>query len=208
MEQPIAIQPLNVQHASAVSEIHLVSQQGTFLTSLGRDFLTALYSQISQSDYSVSYVALSDGEVVGFVVGTSHTKELFKEVALKGSLRLGWLIFRRALSRPVLLWHAVKTLAYPSQGAEDEAQAELLALAVAPAWRNKGIGDQLLRQLVYGMKMAEVDQIEVTVDGNNNGAVRFYRRQGFEPLFTFEMYGRPMVHLALVLHDRSDSSVN
>jgi len=199
MEDPIVIQPLQARHARAAAEIHVLSQKGTFLTSLGRDFLTVLYEQMSQSSYSISYAATQNEEVVGFLVGAVQTKAIFKEVVTKRFFRLSWLVFKRALSRPALLWQALKTLAYPGELAEDTPEAELLALALEPTWRNNGIGGHLVRQFREGMEAAGVARIAVTVDGDNDGALRFYRRYGFERAFDFEMYGRPMVNLIVDL---------
>lgn len=203
MEHPIIIQRLELGHALVVAEIHIASQSGTFLTSLGHGFLTLLYDQISRSNYGNSYVALNSSEVIGFVVGTVHTKKLFKEVVLKAPFHFGWLVFKRAVSRPVLLWQAVKTLAYPSQSAKDLPEAELLALAVTPAWRNQKIGGQLMQRLVQSMEAAGIDKMSVTVDSNNDGALRFYQRHGFVPQSTFEMYDRPMNHLVLNLNKQA-----
>jgi ribosomal protein S18 acetylase RimI-like enzyme len=197
MEHSIVIQPLQPAHVSSVTEIHLLSQEGTFLTSLGRNFLTALYSQISQSKYSFSYIARHNDEVVGFIVGASHTGALFKDVISKRPLQLGWLVFKQALHRPVILWQALKTLSYPNQMPAHTPTAELLALAVTPTWRNRQIGSELLRRLIQDLTAAGIGEMVVTVDGQNDGAQRFYQRHGFNLLLKTEMYGRPMIHLTL-----------
>ena len=96
MEQSIVIQPLETGHAPVVAKIHIASQSGTFLTALGQDFLTVLYGQIGRSSYSDSYVALNNGQVIGFVVGALDTKKFFKDVAFNAPLRLGWFVFSRS----------------------------------------------------------------------------------------------------------------
>lgn len=201
MKYPIT--QLKSQHASTVAEIHMASQSGTFLTALGSDFLTLLYKQISQSSRGMSYVALNNDEIIGFVVGTLHTKALFKEIALKSPVHLTWLVFKQALKRPILFWQAVKTLAYPAHGTTpDLPEAELLALAVDIDWRNQQIGSQLVRQLIQSMTAVGIEKVVVTVDGDNTGALRFYLRHGFVSTATFEMYGRLMNRLVLALNDQ------
>jgi ribosomal protein S18 acetylase RimI-like enzyme len=197
MEQPIIIQSLHASQAGSVTDIHLRSQKDTFLTSLGADFLTVLYSQISRSPYSFSYAALYQDELVGFIVGASHTGALFKDVIFKQPFRLSWLVFKQALKRPLLLWQSLKTLADPGQLPDHAPSAELLALAVSPPWRNRQIGSCLLRRLIQELKAAQVEGMVVTVDGHNDGALRFYQRHGFKVLVQTQMYGRPMVHLVL-----------
>lgn len=194
MTQPISIQPLQPHHAASISEIHQSSQKGTFLTLLGREFLTVLYDQISQSGYSVSYAALYQDQVIGFIVGTFDTGYLFKNVIRKRLFRLGWLVLNQGLKHPPLFWQTFKTLAYPHQ-IPDTPKAELLALAVHPDWRNQQIGSRLLQQLIQDMKTAKVEKMVVTVDGHNDGALRFYQRFNFVYLADLKMYGRSMVHL-------------
>jgi len=201
MNHPVRIEPLEPQHAPAVAKIHSVSQSGTFLTSLGEEFLTLLYRRISRSACGNSYVALSGEDVVGFIVGALSTKQLFKDVALKAPLHFGWLVFKRGLSRPTLLAQAFKTLAYPSQGDENLPDAELLALAVDTPWRNQKIGAQLVTQLRQSMHTAGIGAMVVTVDGDNAGALRFYQRHGFKPAAVSHMYGRPMQHLVLTFQE-------
>lgn len=197
MEHPILIHPLHTSQASRVTKIHLLSQENTFLTSLGADFLTLLYEEMSRSAYSFSYAAMYEDELVGFIVGTPHTGDLFKDVIFKRPFHLGWLVFKRALHRPLILWQTLKTLAYPGQMPANTPRAELLALAVSPPWRNRQIGSCLLQRLIQELRAANIDGMVVTVDGHNDGAIRFYQRHGFKLLAQSQMYGRPMVHLAL-----------
>jgi len=195
MTDSISIQPLRPRHAAAVARIHHLSQEGTFLTALGHPFLTVLYEEMSRSAHCRAFVALVEGQVVGFVVGTLSTGAIFKEVALKRPIRLGWLVFRRALRRPRLLWQALQTLAYPAQANHALPPAELLSLALEPRWRNRRIGSALVARLHAAMREAGVTQMAVTVDAANAGALRFYRRHGFRHAVTSQMYGRPMEHL-------------
>ncbi len=201
MNQSITIQPLNPTHASAVAAIHLASQEGTFLTSLGQEFLTLLYSQISQSVYGISYVALCNSAVIGFIVGATQTDALFKEVIVKRPLRFSWLITKQALFRPAVFWQALKTLTYPKHITVGEPSAELLALAIEPGWRNQKIGQVLCQQLAQDIKNLNLNLLCVTVDGQNKGALRFYKRNGFIHASDFEMYGRPMVQLSLTISE-------
>ena len=200
MSSPIYITSLVAHQAGSVAKIHQASQEGTFLTALGLPFLTVLYEQMSQSAYSLGFVALEQEKVVGFIVGTLDTKAIFKEIIIKRPFRLTWLVFKRALGKPIILWQAVQTLAYPAQNESGAApQTELLALAVAPAWRNQGLGTQLIEHLLAEIRQREIAHMLVTVDGRNKGAQRFYARHGFTFDHQADMYGRPMVTMILNL---------
>ncbi|MFQ5575536.1 MAG: GNAT family N-acetyltransferase [Anaerolineae bacterium] len=204
MNDSISIQPLQPQHAAAAARIHRLSQEGTFLTALGGGFLTVLYEEMSRSKHSLAFVALARNEVIGFVVGTLSTGAIFKEVALKRPFRLGWLVLRRALKRPRLLWQAAQTLAYPVQANHPLPPAELLSLALEPRWRNRRIGSALVSHLYAAMRRAGVAQLAVTVDAANGGALRFYARHGFKQVGTSEMYGRKMEHLVWTLNEHDE----
>lgn len=190
---------LQSDHAAAVADIHCISQEGTFLTSLGAPFLTLLYATMARSGQGVGLVALQEQTVVGFVVGTRSTGGMFREVVLQQPWHLSRLVLARALQRPQLLWQAAQTLAYPLQQQTDLPAAELLALAVAPAQRNQGIGTKLVLALCRTMTRQQIPAMSVTVDGANTGAQRFYQRHGFVIRHQSQMYGRPMVHLSIDL---------
>lgn len=200
MAPSISIQPISPAHAPQVAKIHQASQEGTFLTALGLDFLTLLYEAMSQSEHTLGWVCLSSaGEVVGFIVGTVDTGAMFKEVVRRRPVRLTWLVLRRAVSRPQLLWQALKTLAYPQQSDSTAPKSELLAMALAPGWRGQGWGSQLIEHLRKGLQAENQTAVLVTVDGQNSGAQRFYQRHGFTLLYETEMYGRKMRHFVLSL---------
>ncbi len=204
MNNSVDIQPLEPHQAAAVARIHQLSQEGTFLTSLGHAFLTLLYKEMSLSRQCLAFVALLDDEVIGFITGTLSTGEMFKEIALKRPFQLTWLVFKRALTRPSVLWQAAQTFAYPGQANHTLPEAELLSLAVDPRWRNRHIGGRLIVHLHQMVQRAGVSQITVTVDAANEGALRFYRRYKYRHAVTTTLYGRPMEHLVLDMSGHDD----
>ena len=60
-----------------------------------------------------------------------------------------------------------------SRQAADE--AEILTIAVAPAWRGYGVG----RELLNAAKRASPGVIRLDVNADNFRALRFYKREGF-----------------------------
>lgn len=187
--QDDTIQGLKAEHAPIAAEIHIEGQPGTFLTSLGKEFLTVLYAQICVSPWGFGYVALSDGQVVGLVAAAVRTSALFKEIVWRRWFRLAWPLTRQLLRRPSLLTKTLQTFGYPGQ---ESAGAELLFIGVRARLRGQGIGRRLVEALVAGCRARSISSLEVTVDVANQGANRFYGRHGFQYQRTFELYGRQM----------------
>ncbi len=60
-----------------------------------------------------------------------------------------------------------------------QSEAELANLAVAPAFRGRGIGRALLRQLIRGASNGGVRSVFLEVRASNEAALALYLRQGF-----------------------------
>lgn len=58
-------------------------------------------------------------------------------------------------------------------------EAELLLIAVDPRWRNRGVGDALLRNCIIKARKSNVIMLHIEVRENNR-AIKFYERAGFE----------------------------
>lgn len=61
-------------------------------------------------------------------------------------------------------------------------------LAVAPSHRGRGIGRQIMRRSLEGLKRAGVSRVLLLVAADNPGGHQFWRREGWEDLD----FARPM----------------
>ena len=77
-----------------------------------------------------------------------------------------------------ILRRARESASYP-EGVTALPEAELLSIAVDPAWRSKAVGAALVIRLLDAMKGRGVPEVKVVVAGANSGANRFYERLGF-----------------------------
>ena len=57
--------------------------------------------------------------------------------------------------------------------------ARILMLSVQERYRNQGIGSTLLNQFLRQMKLLNVAVVELEVRASNQGALQFYKKQGF-----------------------------
>lgn len=59
--------------------------------------------------------------------------------------------------------------------------AELESLAVLPECRGRGLGSRLMTAVYRELHRLGVGELEIGVLSTNEGAIRFYERQGFRP---------------------------
>jgi len=79
------------------------------------------------------------------------------------------------------IWVDVQEIGVAGAVASREAagEAEILNLAVAPAWRRRGIGRGLMETALEGAVSAGVRRVFLEVRESNAGARAFYSRLGF-----------------------------
>ena len=58
-------------------------------------------------------------------------------------------------------------------------EAEILTIAVDPAWRNRGVGRDLMREHVQRAALAGAGTLFLEVDADNVPAIKLYHRFGF-----------------------------
>jgi ribosomal protein S18 acetylase RimI-like enzyme len=78
-----------------------------------------------------------------------------------------------------------------AKGELNERLGHIYLIAVKENWRNQGIGGRLLQSALSWLKDEKISEITLTVKTANDGAVRFYRSYGFDPV-------------ALTMHHRID----
>ena len=163
-------------HASEISE--------GFLPSLGHPFLARLYRRVVRSPRSFLLVADDDGRVVGFVAGSENVGALYRSFLLHDGVPAAL----RALPRIARSARRVfETLRYPA-GDTDLPAAELLAIAVEPDARSRGIGHALVEAFTAELRRRNVDGARVVVAADNERAVRVYEACGFRPATRVEVH--------------------
>ena len=185
------IRPMAPSDAEAAAGLHIQGQPDTFLTSLGRPFLVALYSQMALSPHCFGYVAVDGDLVIGVVTGTVDSGAVFKELILRRGIRLALPVLGSILRRPSLIPRMVETFLYTSQTEIAPGEAEMLYLATRADRQGEGIGRALYWAFVEGLRERGYRRMGLCVDTTNVKAVRFHERQGMDRERDFTMYGRP-----------------
>jgi ribosomal protein S18 acetylase RimI-like enzyme len=103
----------------------------------------------------------------------------------------------------------LETVRYPAQAGDLPAglpDAELLAIAVAPAARVGGTGRALADGVLDGLAARGAGQVKVVVGAANSGANRFYEKVGFLPAGELSGHqGSPSTVWILSCHSSSQS---
>jgi ribosomal protein S18 acetylase RimI-like enzyme len=173
------LRPAEPGDVTAIAELHRRGIHTGFLAALGRGFLEELYLVMLADPRSTVIVAELDDAVVGFIAGTAHTGALYKRFlrtrSLRAAARAGW-----RLMRPTVLRKGYETFRYgKSEHERTEVAAELLAMAVAPRLRGRGVGKELVTALLGWAGEESLQSMRVVVGAGNEAAITLYQRCGF-----------------------------
>ncbi len=176
--------------AEAAAHLHAGSITEGFLSALGPRFLARLYRRVVRSPDAFLLVAEGGGGTAGFLAGAVDLRALYRRFLLHDgpAAVLG--------SLPTLLasWrHAWETLRHGSGPARAETAtggpaAELLSVAVDPAWRGRHVGAQLVDGFLAELERRGVGRSQVVVGADNAAAIALYRAKGFAPDHSFELH--------------------
>ncbi len=168
---------------STVIKVHALAFPGFFLTYMGYGFLKEMYSGYLTHPSGIFLVAVYDGELVGFVTGTTSPGLFFTELrrkrafffllyALPGLLRRPFLVVKKLFS--AMFYHGDKP-------AEIKNSALISSIGVAPNMQGKSVGKKLLERFEEQVFSNGVESIYLITDESNNDYVRkFYSRNHYD----------------------------
>jgi len=185
----LKITELLPEHAFQTAKLHMYGISTGFISSLGIDFVTALYEAIAQSKSSFGFVAQENNSVLGFVAFTTNINKLYKSVIARSGLKFAFLLAGKMFSLQKIR-KVLETLFYPSRIKKLELPAaELLSIVVAPESQGKGLGRQLLQKGLAECEKRNIDKVKVLVGADNEPANKLYLRCGFEPVSQMDNHG-------------------
>jgi ribosomal protein S18 acetylase RimI-like enzyme len=184
--------PIRVEHAQKIATLHIQGINRGFISSLGINFVTALYEAIAQSSSSFGFAAEDDdGRVLGFVTFTTNLNRLYKSVVAKKGWRFAMLLIGKLFSLKRIR-RVFEALFYPSRVKKmDLPSAELLSIVVDPESCGAGLGTELVRKSLEHCRWIGLDRVKVLVGADKKPANRLYRKCGFEFVGQIENHGLP-----------------
>jgi len=183
------IEALTNDFARQAAELHIKNIPTGFISSLGINFVTALYGCIAEDNNSFSFVAVDDGKVIGFVAFSTNLSKLYKYVGLKRGFKFGFILARKMVSFRVIK-KVFDNIFYPSKMAKmNLPDAELLSIVVASQGRGKGVANQLVDAGFAECRKRSIERVKVLVAAGNEPANKLYQKCGFELATQIESHG-------------------
>jgi len=197
-DAPVVIRLGTAADADAAARLHAGLITEGFLAHLGPRFLGHLYRCIAAGPDSFLLVAAvgvaetaaraaaPTDPVVGFVAGSLDLRALYRRFALRHGPAAAVTSLPRLLAALPRVWETLRHGAGAQEpGAGD---AELLSIAVDPAWRGRHVGALLVEGFLDELAGRGVDTSQVVVGADNAAAVALYGRAGFIRVRTFELH--------------------
>ncbi len=160
--------------------MHIQGIPTGFISSLGQEFVAALYEAIAEDENSFGFVAVENDNVLGFIAFTTNLSKLYRYVVLKKGFKFAFILAKKMLSFRVLKkgWD---NIFYPSKMKKmDLPDAELLSIVVAPEGRGRGVAKQLIEKGFEECHGRGIDKVKVLVAADNEPANKLYKKCGFE----------------------------
>lgn len=176
----VIIDKASLADSKKIAQIHIDEIKTGFLSSLGVNFLTALYKAMIESETVL--VAKNNNEVIGFVSGTNNLKTFYKKMLLKN-----FLTFLR-IAAPKILKSSRKifeTLIYPNKIESNLPKAEILSIAVKEPFQKRGVGKNLFAEC---KKRLGVKEIKMIVGENLNSSHELMRSLGGKNVQIIEVH--------------------
>ena len=180
---------MSSEHVGSVARAHLASLTG-LLSELGLPAAQAYYTGCVRTRAAVGFVAVEDGAVRGFVLGSAHPGRLKQEVFRRNRMATVAALARGIVTRPSSLLWLLRSVRGPDEGTYNRQTAELTYLAVDVARRDAGVGRSLVEAFTRAMRESGVTSYELSVDEDNQGSIRFYEAQGFHRIGRYREFGR------------------
>ncbi len=180
----IEIKELNQKSPETIKEIALLHKKAFphfFLTQLGTGFLRTLYTGYMEDDDSGIIVAEECGRIEGFIAYSNDYPRFYKGLIKNHLIRFAICSLGAAIRHPSFIKRLLGAFKKSDSVVKEENYVELASICVNPSIENKGVGTQLidyLKKMVDFNKFAYIN-LETDADGND-GANRFYRKNGFE----------------------------
>jgi len=189
MTKDIAIREITVQDAPMVAALHIKGIKTGFISSLGIDFVTALYEAIAKNKSSFGFVAEENDKVLGFIAFTTNLNKLYKSVITKSGIKFALLLVGKIFSLKTIK-KVFETLFYPNRIKKlDLPSAELLSIVIDKEQREKGLATGLVQKGLAKCARRGIEKVKVLVAADNQSANKLYKKYGFELVAQIENHG-------------------
>lgn len=193
-----------------ITDIHLKTFEGFFLTFMGRGFLRQMYRSYCDHDRSGILVATENGCVIGFLAYSEDLSALYKYMLKKRLIPFAWYSAGAFIRKPASFLRIVRAFLKPSESRRQEAYVELASIGVDPESKRLGAGSKLVSSLIERTDFDKFEYITLDTDAVNNDAANlFYIKNGFKEARRFQTHeGRKMIEYRFHGKERSSTNEN
>jgi predicted ATP-grasp superfamily ATP-dependent carboligase/GNAT superfamily N-acetyltransferase len=185
----IIVATLSPEHARAVAELHISGIKTGFISSLGMEFVTALYEAIAKSTYGYGFVALKDNEVMGFAAFATHLGGLYKSVIFKNGLRFAFPLAKKMLSFETIK-KSLETLFYPARIRNmNLPAAEFLSMVISEKARRKGLATDFIKKGFTEASSRGIEKLKILAAVDIIPINKLYEKLGFELVGQIKNHG-------------------
>lgn len=186
----MVVRAINFCDIEKVAEVHKVSFEGFFLTSLGTKFLKTYYKSCLKNNKTIALGVFDDqGSLKGFATGTVVALGYHRMVFLKNFFAFLKALFLVLIRRPGVAYRLGKNLNKSPFINDTMDYAELLSIAVLPELKGAGLGGVLLENFEIQAKALGASKVVLTTDFKDNDIVlAFYRKRGYQIYYDFITY--------------------
>lgn len=193
------IRPMQFRDADRVAELHAAAMGRSLWAELGPRFLGALYRALVDSPYFLGFVYVEEGEVRGFIAGSTDTSVMYRDVLRRRLPFLAPWAALGVLRRPSVLPRLFETARYMRVSGAAGVPGESLFCSFVPELRGKRVSGHINKVLFDELKARGHDRVKISTEVDNEGANRQLRSWGFEEAARFTFYGKDMVTYVLDL---------
>lgn len=185
-----------------VVNIHIMSFENFFLTSLGKKFLTVYYNCVRKDSNGLLLGCYQDDVLIGFCAACLYSKGFNAKLISHNFLKFLWVGLQILFTKPKSLIRLFKNLTKKDPNINDNGDySELLSIAVNPNKQGLGVGQKLLNRLEQDLVAKSCSKLSLTTDYHNNEkTIHFYEGLGYKVMYEFISYpNRKMYRMIKIL---------
>lgn len=182
--QNIDVKPISEKEKAKikrVTDIHMKTFEGFFLTFMGKGFLNIMYKAYVKHDLSNLVCATDErGNVLGFMAYSKDVSALYKYMIKHSLIAFAWYSLGAFLRKPKVFMRLIRAFLKPSQTKREEKYINLSSIGVSPEAKNKGVGSKLIDWLKQEEQFSGCEYISLETDAKDNeSANSFYVKNKF-----------------------------
>lgn len=175
-----------------ITKLYYSNIKESFFSMFGMDFLSLLLEAILTSEFTIGYVLELNQEVEGFIIGTTDTSKLFRNVFCKKWSNLLSKVFVAILRKPAIFKHVFDSFNYSAKTHIEDTKAELLFIAIESEYRDQDFGKMLINRTLQEIRNKGIGKVKVSTLNSNKVVNKMLENFGVKLEKEFKFYEKEM----------------